>query len=225
MADSEAAHLGLRLRFLQIAHDGIGGRAAELLAEISAGGATHTQHRLRLSHTCRKAAPRRSRQWRMSSVAAPPACRRSSPCRRTRIRRARQWRSRRPQRPSRSDRSGTAQCQQWQNRSLVMTRRDVLPQNWRLHECRLILVRVRDRAPRLGAAQAADPGVTRFWNLTGETITHLNMAPTGTTRWGPDQCRNDPDGTVDFDERLRSTVSRRATTMSGSPTRPAEAAR
>ena len=47
------------------------------------------------------------------------------------------------------------------------------------------------------------PGVTRFWNLTGETITHLNMAPTGTTKWGPDQCRNDPDGTVDFDERLR----------------------
>jgi hypothetical protein len=56
-----------------------------------------------------------------------------------------------------------------------------------------------------GATQAADGGRTRFWNLTGETITHLNLAPAGTTNWGADQCRNDPDGTVDFDERLRIT--------------------
>jgi hypothetical protein len=56
-----------------------------------------------------------------------------------------------------------------------------------------------------GVAQAAEGGNTRFWNLTGETITHLSMAPSGTTRWGPDQCRNDPDGSVDFDERLRIT--------------------
>jgi hypothetical protein len=55
--------------------------------------------------------------------------------------------------------------------------------------------------PALGSAQAAEKA-TRFWNLTGETITHLNLAPAGTTKWGPDQCRNDPDGTVDFDERL-----------------------
>jgi hypothetical protein len=54
-----------------------------------------------------------------------------------------------------------------------------------------------------GATHAADRGTTRFWNLTGETITHLSMAPTGTAQWGPDQCRNDPDGGVDFDERLR----------------------
>lgn len=54
-----------------------------------------------------------------------------------------------------------------------------------------------------GAVQAADGGVTRFWNLTGETITHLYLAPTGTTEWGADQCKNDPDGSVDFDERLR----------------------
>jgi hypothetical protein len=52
---------------------------------------------------------------------------------------------------------------------------------------------------------AADKGTTRFWNLTGETITHLSLAPAGTTKWGPDQCRNDPDGSVDFDERLRIT--------------------
>lgn len=55
------------------------------------------------------------------------------------------------------------------------------------------------------SGQAADGGVTRFWNLTGETITHLFLAPAGTTQWGTDQCRNDPDGSVDFDERLRIT--------------------
>ncbi|HEY6434069.1 MAG TPA: hypothetical protein VIZ17_19005, partial [Acetobacteraceae bacterium] len=55
------------------------------------------------------------------------------------------------------------------------------------------------------AAQAADGGTTRFWNLTGETITHLYLAPIGTTAWGSDQCKNDPDGSVDFDERLRIT--------------------
>ena len=56
-----------------------------------------------------------------------------------------------------------------------------------------------------GATEAADGGRTRFWNLTGETITHLSLAPAGTTNWGPDQCRNDKDGTVDFDERLPIT--------------------
>ena len=39
----------------------------------------------------------------------------------------------------------------------------------------------------VGMAKAADRGTTRFWNLTGETVTHLNMAPAGTTDWGPDQ--------------------------------------
>jgi hypothetical protein len=53
--------------------------------------------------------------------------------------------------------------------------------------------------------RAADSGNTRFWNLTGETITHLYLAPAGTTNWGADQCKNDPDGSVDFDERLRIT--------------------
>lgn len=47
--------------------------------------------------------------------------------------------------------------------------------------------------------------MTRFWNLTGETIIHMSLAPTGTNQWGPDQCRNDSDGSVDFDERLRIT--------------------
>jgi hypothetical protein len=42
----------------------------------------------------------------------------------------------------------------------------------------------------------------KFWNLTGSTIRELHLAPAGTTEWGPDQCRNDPDGAVDTDERL-----------------------
>ena len=50
------------------------------------------------------------------------------------------------------------------------------------------------------AATAAER--LRFWNLTGSTIKELYLAPTGTTNWGPDQCKNDPDGAVDADERL-----------------------
>jgi len=57
----------------------------------------------------------------------------------------------------------------------------------------------------VGPAWAAGGGATRFWNLTGETITHLYLAPAGTAEWGADQCKNDPDGSVDFDERLRIT--------------------
>jgi hypothetical protein len=44
-----------------------------------------------------------------------------------------------------------------------------------------------------------------FWNLTGTTITKLYLAPTGTTKWSPDQCANDKDGSVDPDERLKLT--------------------
>ena len=50
------------------------------------------------------------------------------------------------------------------------------------------------------AATAAER--LRFWNLTGFTIKELHLAPTGTVDWGPDQCKNDPDGVVDVDERL-----------------------
>ena len=52
-----------------------------------------------------------------------------------------------------------------------------------------------------GAAAAADR--MEFWNLTSNTITRLRMAHAGTTEFGPDQCANDKDGTVDHDERLR----------------------
>jgi hypothetical protein len=54
-------------------------------------------------------------------------------------------------------------------------------------------------------AAAQDRRGIRFWNLTLYTITSLQMSPAGQGRWGPDQCRNDRDGTVDHDERLRIT--------------------
>jgi len=53
------------------------------------------------------------------------------------------------------------------------------------------------------SALAQDRKGIRFWNLTAHTITGLHMSPAGEDRWGPDQCRNDRDGTVDHDERLR----------------------
>ena len=45
----------------------------------------------------------------------------------------------------------------------------------------------------------------RFWNLTRHTISEFYLAPAGTTMWGANQCKNDRDGTVDTDERLRIT--------------------
>lgn len=44
---------------------------------------------------------------------------------------------------------------------------------------------------------------TRLWNLTGETIAKFEMAPAGSKDFGPDQCKNDKDGAVDHDERLK----------------------
>jgi hypothetical protein len=52
---------------------------------------------------------------------------------------------------------------------------------------------------------AQDGKGIRFWNLTLHTITSFRMSPAGENRWGPDQCRNDRDGTVEHDERLRIT--------------------
>jgi hypothetical protein len=45
----------------------------------------------------------------------------------------------------------------------------------------------------------------RFWNLTGETISKLYLASPGTSQCGRNQCENDPDGTVESDERLTLT--------------------
>ena len=44
---------------------------------------------------------------------------------------------------------------------------------------------------------------TRFWNLTDNTITRFELAPAGTETYGPDQAKNDKDGSVDHDERLK----------------------
>ena len=46
---------------------------------------------------------------------------------------------------------------------------------------------------------------TRFWNLTRYTVSEFYLAPAGNTNFGPNQCKNDKDGTVDHDERLRIT--------------------
>ena len=46
---------------------------------------------------------------------------------------------------------------------------------------------------------------TRFWNLTASTVKSLELAPTGTSAFGPNQTANDPDGAVDHDERLKVT--------------------
>ena len=52
-----------------------------------------------------------------------------------------------------------------------------------------------------GTALAAK--TTRFWNLTDNTITRFELAPAGTGKFGPDQAKNDKDGSVDHDERLK----------------------
>jgi len=52
---------------------------------------------------------------------------------------------------------------------------------------------------------AAEGRPTRFWNLTRNTISQLYLAPAGTSNWGPNQCKNDKDGSVESDERLRIT--------------------
>jgi hypothetical protein len=54
-------------------------------------------------------------------------------------------------------------------------------------------------------AQPAMAKDTRFWNLTSSTVKSLELAPTGTTAFGPNQCANDPDGAVDHDERVNVT--------------------
>jgi hypothetical protein len=46
---------------------------------------------------------------------------------------------------------------------------------------------------------------TRFWNLTANTITSLQLSPVGKNDWGRNQTDNDRDRTVDHDERLKIT--------------------
>jgi hypothetical protein len=53
------------------------------------------------------------------------------------------------------------------------------------------------------AAYAAER--MRFWNLTTTTIIDLQLSPAGTGQWGSNQCENDPDKSVESDERLTIT--------------------
>ena len=46
---------------------------------------------------------------------------------------------------------------------------------------------------------------TRFWNLTTGTIKEFRLSPEGSTSFGKNQCENDPDKSVDHDERLDVT--------------------
>lgn len=57
----------------------------------------------------------------------------------------------------------------------------------------------------MSSAATAEGRPTRFWNLTRHTISEFQLAPAGTTNWGPNQCKNDKDGTIDPDERLPIT--------------------
>ena len=57
----------------------------------------------------------------------------------------------------------------------------------------------------MSAQASAEGRPTRFWNLTRHTISEFHLAPAGTVNFGPNQCKNDKDGTVDPDERLRIT--------------------
>jgi hypothetical protein len=57
----------------------------------------------------------------------------------------------------------------------------------------------------LGSSVLGAERTTRFWNLTRHTISEFQLAPAGTAKWGENQCKNDKDGTVDSDERLRIT--------------------
>src|SRR5262249_7138556 len=52
---------------------------------------------------------------------------------------------------------------------------------------------------------AQDRKGIRFWNLTLYTITTFQMSPAGKGNLGPPPCKNDRDGDVDHDERLRIT--------------------
>lgn len=56
-----------------------------------------------------------------------------------------------------------------------------------------------------GPASAAAKKGMRLWNLTGETLDRVELAPAGTGAFGRNQCQNDKDGEVDFDEELPIT--------------------
>jgi hypothetical protein len=60
-------------------------------------------------------------------------------------------------------------------------------------------------APVITSEAAAREHLTRFWNLTQNAISEFYLAPSGSSNWGPNQCKNDKDGVVEPDERLLIT--------------------
>lgn len=59
--------------------------------------------------------------------------------------------------------------------------------------------------PGIAATALAADKPPQFWNLISSTVTKLEIAKAGTSDFGPDQCANDKDGSVDHDERLKIT--------------------
>ncbi|HVM84287.1 MAG TPA: hypothetical protein VMW18_10390 [Candidatus Binatia bacterium] len=53
------------------------------------------------------------------------------------------------------------------------------------------------------AASASAETITKFWNLTKNTVDGLQLAPAGSSDFGPNLCLADPDKSVDYDERLK----------------------
>jgi len=86
-------------------------------------------------------------------------------------------------------------------RVLVRTQRTA----WKIREQTLLRISLVVVAIVAAGNAAAQNRPTRFWNLTRNTISEFYLAPAGTSNWGPNQCKNDKDGTVEHDERLRIT--------------------
>lgn len=55
------------------------------------------------------------------------------------------------------------------------------------------------------SAYAAEPPRLKMWNLTPETLVDIRLAPAGSSAFGDNQCANDKDGQVEFDEMVRIT--------------------
>ncbi len=55
------------------------------------------------------------------------------------------------------------------------------------------------------SAFSAEPPRVKMWNLTPDTLNDVRLAPAGSSAFGDNQCVNDKDGTVEFDEMLRIT--------------------
>jgi hypothetical protein len=58
-------------------------------------------------------------------------------------------------------------------------------------------------AAATGASAASKP--PQFWNLTTSTVNAVEISKAGANAFGPNQTVNDPDGTVEHDERLKIT--------------------